>query len=165
MQSLEIPKAKGQQNSDGSITEKIVEYKLGALKCFIKSVTFTKRENKFFFEDCLKILNLISMAQTTDSLIDELKTNFINIPSEGLIEIIPQLIARLDHQNVKYKDLMKDIIIFIGREHPQTLLFPLIYMKKGYKSKRGSNSLRRMDSGLKIDPKREIAQDIIDSIS
>lgn len=29
---------------------------------------------------------------------------------------------------------MKDIIIYIGKDHPQTLLFPLIYMKKGYKS-------------------------------
>ena len=80
--------------------------------------------------------------------------NFTNIPRDGLIEIIPQLIARLDHENLKYKDLMKDIIIYIGREHPQTLLFPLIYMKKGYKSKRTNGSLRVMESGIRIDPKR-----------
>jgi len=70
---------------------------LGALRCFIKSVTFTQRENKFFLEDCLKILNLISMGHKTAKLIDELKANYMNIPRDGLIEIIPQLIARLDN--------------------------------------------------------------------
>ena len=43
---------------------------LSALRCFIKSVTFNQRENKFFLEDCLKILNLISMGNHSIKLID-----------------------------------------------------------------------------------------------
>lgn len=39
----------------------------------------------------------------------------MNIPRDGLIEIIPQLIARLDNESPTYKDLMKDIIIYIGK--------------------------------------------------
>ena len=26
------------------------------------------------------------------------------------------------------------MLIYIGKEHPQSLLFPLLYMKRGYKS-------------------------------
>lgn len=37
------------------------------------------------------------MGYNTARLIDELKANYVNIPKEGLIEIIPQLIARLDN--------------------------------------------------------------------
>jgi|JI10StandDraft_1071094.scaffolds.fasta_scaffold2093224_2 FKBP12-rapamycin complex-associated protein len=122
---------------------------LSALKCFIKSVTFNQRENRFFLEDCLKILNLMSMGNNTVRLIDELRLNYMSIPKEGLIEIIPQLIARLDNENPTYKEMMKDIIIYIGRDHPQSLLFPLIYMKKGYKS----------------ESKKELAAEIIDKIS
>lgn len=33
-----------------------------ALKCFLSSVTNSTRENKYFLEDCLKILNMISMG-------------------------------------------------------------------------------------------------------
>lgn len=39
----------------------------------------------------------------------------MNIPRDGLIEIIPQLIARLDRKNKKYEELMKDIIVYIGK--------------------------------------------------
>jgi hypothetical protein len=132
----EITKSKvtEQQLSDGNLGERRSEYMLNALRCFIKSVTFTQRENKFFLEDCLKILNLISMGRNTSKLIDEIKANYSHIPRDGLIEIIPQLIARLDNESVSYKDLMKEIIIYIGKEHPQILLFPLIYLKKGNKS-------------------------------
>ena len=140
--------AKKEQAND-SFAEKRSEYMLSALRCFIKSVTFTQRENNFFFEDCLKILNLISMGHNTARLIDELKVKYMNIPREGLIEIIPQLIARLDNENPIYKELMKDIIVYIGKEHPQTLLFPLIYLKKGYKSQ----------------SKREIAEELTRRIS
>jgi len=37
------------------------------------------------------------MGHKTAKLIDELKANYMNIPRDGLIEIIPQLIARLDN--------------------------------------------------------------------
>ena len=80
----------------------------------------------------------------------------MNIPRDGLIQIIPQLIARLDHKNKKYQDLMKDIIVYIGKEHPQTLLFPLIYLKKGYKRQKESKKDLRVE--LKSQQKRLIAQ-------
>jgi hypothetical protein len=60
--------------------------------------------------------------------------SYKDIPSEGLIEIIPQIIARLDssidqHQN--YVPFMRDLLIYIGTNHPQALLFPLIFLRRG----------------------------------
>ena len=145
LDEIDFSRNKEMVSDSSSTAEKRGEYMLGAMRCFIKSVVFTSRENRFFLEDCLKILNLISMGHNTSKLMEELRSNYANIPRDGLIEIIPQLIARLDNDSPTYKDLMRDIIIYIGKEHPQTLLFPLIYLKRGYKS----------------DVKKEIAEDII----
>ena len=57
----------------------------GALRCFLSSVTSSPQENKYFLEDCLKILNLISMGSEAVSLIDILEGSYRKIPSEGLI--------------------------------------------------------------------------------
>jgi hypothetical protein len=51
-----------------------------------------------------------------------------------LIEIIPQIIARLDNnidQNKNYVEIMKNLLIYIGVKHPQALLFPLIFLRRG----------------------------------
>jgi hypothetical protein len=107
-----------------------------ALKCFLSSVTNSTRENKYFLEDCLKILNMISMGSEGSSLIDIFQSQYRKIPSEGLIEFIPQIIARLDNnygQNEKYINILKKLLIYIGVNHPQALLFPLIYLRKGNK--------------------------------
>jgi hypothetical protein len=67
-------------------------------------------------------------------LIDIFDTRYKSIPSDGLIEFIPQIIARLDNnygQNEKYIAILKKLLIYIGIDHPQALLFPLIFLRKG----------------------------------
>jgi hypothetical protein len=114
--------------------ERRQEHILGALRCFLKSVTNSSREHKFFLEDCLKILNLISMGNEAAKLIEELNSHYKKIPSEGLIEIIPQIIARLDNhidQNKHYVEIMRNLLVYVGSKHPQALLFPLIFLRRG----------------------------------
>jgi hypothetical protein len=61
--------------------------------------------------------------------------NYESIPADGLIEIVPQIIARLDivdkNSLTNFLLMMKTILIYIGKNHPQALVFPLIFLRKG----------------------------------
>lgn len=104
--------------------------------CFLKSVSCSRKNHKFFLEDCLKILNIVSTTDETQELITDLIEGYQSIPADGLIEIIPQIIARLDIVKKgslcsNFIDMMKRLLVYIGRNHPQTLVFPLLFLRKG----------------------------------
>jgi hypothetical protein len=113
-----------------SMYERRQEHIPGALCCFLESVTNSSREHKFFLEDCPKTLNLISMANEAAKVIDELSTYYKKIRSEGLIDIILQIIiARLDSPIGHNKDdveIMRNLLVYVGTKHYQAL-FPLIF--------------------------------------
>lgn len=54
-----------------------------------------------------------------------------HIPPEGLIDIIPQIVGRLDISDKPVLlDIMKKLLIHIGIAHPQAIIFPLIFCRK-----------------------------------
>lgn len=67
-----------------------------ALHCFIKSVSCGVKNHGFFLEDCLKIMNILFNENEVVGLVEELHKSYTDLPAEGLIDIIPQIIGRLD---------------------------------------------------------------------
>ena len=66
------------------------------------------------------------------SLVDELNKNYKLIPPDGLIDIIPQIIGRLDMvEKDNIQDMMKKLLIHIGVNHPQAIVFYLVFLRKG----------------------------------
>lgn len=58
--------------------------------------------------------------------------NYTDIPAEGLIDIIPQIIGRLDVvEKPKLLDMMKKLLVHIGQNHPQALVFYLVFLRRG----------------------------------
>lgn len=63
--------------------------------------------------------------------------NYTAIPADGLIDIIPQIIGRLDIvEKPKLIDMMKKLLVHIGANHPQTLVFCLVLLRRGKDSPR-----------------------------
>lgn len=79
---------------------------------------------------------------------DELNKNYTEIPADGLIDIIPQIIGRLDIvEKPRLLDIMKKLLVHIGVNHPQAIVFNLVFLRKG-----------------KNDSRRRIAEDIYKEI-
>ncbi len=58
--------------------------------------------NKYFLQDCLKLMTLVFENSDKDKKIaDEFMSNFRRIPPYGWIDVVPQLIARLYNKNKK----------------------------------------------------------------
>lgn len=71
------------------------------------------------------------------ALVDELHKNYTDIPADGLIDIIPQIIGRLDIvDKPKLLDMMMKLLVHIGQNHPQSLVFYLIFLRRGNKETR-----------------------------
>jgi hypothetical protein len=70
------------------------------------------------------------MVNEAAKIIEDLNNYYTKSRSEGLIEIIPQIIiARLDNpigQNKNYVEIMRNLLVHVGTKHYQAL-FPLIF--------------------------------------
>ena len=133
---LEAEKKKNgtQMNEEGESQTKALRsvHIFQALFCFIKSVSSGTKNHLYFLEDCLKIMNILFNENEVTSLVDELNKNYKMIPSDGLIDIIPQIIGRLDMvERDNIQDMMKKLLIHIGVNHPQAIIFYLVFLRKG----------------------------------
>jgi hypothetical protein len=77
-------------------------------------------------------MNIIFTEHDVEGVLAFLLAEYHSIPPDGLIEIIPQIIGRLDIADGKpmLLEIMKKLLIHIGTTHPQSIVFPLIFCKK-----------------------------------
>lgn len=86
-------------------------------------------------------MNIIFTEHEVEGVLNDLLDEYENIPSEGLIDIIPQIVGRLDiSDKPMLLDMMKKLLVHIGISHPQAIIFPLIFCKKSgnYTKKRAA---------------------------
>lgn len=64
---------------------------------------------------------------------DEFMASFRRVAPEGWIEVIPQIIARLYNKNKRsynLSNLLRELLLYVGEQHPQALIYPLIFASK-----------------------------------
>ena len=74
------------------------------------------------------------------------------------LQVIPQLIARIDSSNPLVSSLVQHILIDIGRLHPQALMYPLTVASKS------SSSVRRTAANKILSILREISPNLIEQV-
>lgn len=80
---------------------------------------------------------------------DEVETEIINglaaVPINIWLDVIPQLIARLHSPQHKIRLLVHQLLVLIGTEHPQALIYPLVVASKSTILNRRVESLSIVD--------------------
>ena len=59
--------------------------------------------------------------------------------------VIPQIIARIHTPQSPVRDLIHDLLVRIGRQHPQALMYPLIVSCKSQSTQRRAAAMKVMD--------------------
>ena len=104
------------------------DYACEAVRGFIRSIEVGNNHSSV--QDCLRLLTVwFNHGQ---------KTAVNNVLSEGLkkihvdtwLQMIPQLIARIDTPRSSVRSLVHEVISDIGKHHPQALLYPLTVAAK-----------------------------------
>jgi FKBP12-rapamycin complex-associated protein len=96
-------------------------YATHAIRCFLRAIQLAEGSR---LEDTLRLLMLWFDYGDRPEIFEHLRDSLKLIPLGSFLEVVPQLIARLDsQQNVGL--LVKQVLIDIAKVHPQSLIYAL----------------------------------------
>lgn len=127
-QSQENNSNNGESSRDKRFEKSLItQYAVPAVEGFFRSINLLQGNS---LQDTLRLLTLwFDYGQYTevyDALVDGMKLIEINT----WLQVIPQLIARIDTHRSLVGSLVHQLLIDIGKQHPQALVYPLTVASK-----------------------------------
>ncbi|XP_060595349.1 serine/threonine-protein kinase mTOR-like [Ruditapes philippinarum] len=123
-----------------TIASKIHKYCVPAVHGFFKSISLSSQNS---LQDTLRLLTLWfdygQWPEVHEALIDGIKA----IKIDNWLQVIPQLIARIDTSRTLVGRLIHQLLMDVGKEHPQALIYPLTVASK-------SNVTARQNAANKV---------------
>ena len=77
-------------------------------------------------QDVLRLLNLWFRYGGLDEVQHELDNGFRLVPIDTWLVVLPQMMARLHTAEKEIIDPLSELLVKIGRNHPQALMYPLL---------------------------------------
>ena len=109
-----------------------------AISAFSRAATLTKGIR---FQDTLRLLSLLFKYGDEEKVVEAGREAIQSMGLDALVQVIPQVIARIHTQLPGVAGIIKEILSLIGKSHPQTLIFPLLVAMSSYKKKSHLGSL------------------------
>ena len=133
------------RNKDRLCNEISHKYTLitAAISGFIESITLSLDTN--LLQDILRLLTLWFTHGSNKDVNYVLKSGVMRIPIKTWMQVIPQLIARIDMPDRSVRDLIHQVLNDVGREHPQALIYPLSVAERSSDGNRGDYAGKLLD--------------------
>eukprot|EP00168_Porphyra_purpurea_P002178 TRINITY_DN1254_c0_g1_i5.p1 TRINITY_DN1254_c0_g1~~TRINITY_DN1254_c0_g1_i5.p1 ORF type:complete len:2806 (-),score=579.71 TRINITY_DN1254_c0_g1_i5:1523-9940(-) len=100
---------------------------IDAVQSFFRAISFGGRTR---LQDVLKLLTLWFRYGGVSDVNSVLVSGFNSTEPEVWLDVVPQMIARLHAPTKQVRDGVKELLIRIGRAHPQALVYPLTVAAK-----------------------------------
>ncbi|XP_068151798.1 serine/threonine-protein kinase mTor-like isoform X2 [Drosophila tropicalis] len=127
----------------------IQQYAVPAVQGFFRSISLIKGNS---LQDTLRLLTLWFdygyHAEIYEALLSGMKLIEINT----WLQVIPQLIARIDTHRKLVGQLIHQLLMDIGKNHPQALVYPLTVASKSASLARKNAAFKILDSMRKHSP-------------
>lgn len=121
-------------------TQYISQFTVPAVEGFFKSISLSHGSS---LQDTLRLLTLWFDYGQWPEVYEALVEGIFSIEINTWLQVIPQLIARIDTPRALVSRLIHHLLIDIGKRHPQALVYPLTVASK-------SNSTSRRNAANKI---------------
>ncbi|KAM4652055.1 serine/threonine-protein kinase mTOR [Discoglossus pictus] len=116
-----------QKKPPEDISQTLLIYTVPAVQGFFRSISLSRGNN---LQDTLRVLTLWfdygHWPDVNEALVEGIKT----IQIDTWLQVIPQLIARIDTPRPLVGRLIHQLLTDIGRYHPQALIYPLTVASK-----------------------------------
>lgn len=125
-----------EDSSDGEVSDdpKVITHMARALEGFIQSIRCSEGSSHNTLQDVLRVLTVwfrYGEQPDVSSVVQKRGQGpFADVDLDTWLQVIPQIVARIDHPTPKVRQQICDVLIRIGREHPQSLLFSLLVSEK-----------------------------------
>ncbi|ODN03392.1 Serine/threonine-protein kinase mTOR, partial [Orchesella cincta] len=113
----------------------ISQYTVPAVKGFVKSISLSSSSGSSL-QDTLRLLTLWFDFGQWHEVYDALVEGVPNIHIDNWLQVIPQLIARIDTPRHLVGKMIHQVLTDIGKHHPQALIYPLTVASKSSSSAR-----------------------------
>lgn len=122
----------------------IIEHVVPAIQGFFKSIALSAGSS---LQDTLRLLTLWFTHGGNSDVNTAVTEGFANVSIDTWLEVIPQLIARINQPNKRVQQSVHNLLADVGRAHPQALVYPLtVAMKSWQNSRRSRSAAQIMDS-------------------
>ena len=139
------------KREDTSISDSaVVSYVVPAIKGFFRSIALTSTSS---LQDTLRLLTLWFTHGHQHEVNTTVVEGFNDISIDIWLEVIPQLIARINLANKRVRDSIHRLLIEIGKVHPQALVFPLTVTIKSQVHRRAQAATQIMERIREHSPK------------
>ncbi|KAF6026864.1 TOR [Bugula neritina] len=138
-------------SSGGSSREvDIVRFCVDAIEGFFRSISLSDGNS---LQDTLRLLTLWFDYGEEGRVYDSLVKGLDLIKIENWLQVIPQLIARIDTNRQRVGKLIHKLLCDISKHHPQALIYPLTVAAKSNVTQRRDAALKILDSMKEHSPK------------
>ncbi|TPX18728.1 uncharacterized protein E0L32_002585 [Thyridium curvatum] len=122
----------------------IVEHVVPAVRGFFESIALSQGSS---LQDTLRLLTLWLTHGGHSEVNAAVTEGFTRVSVDTWLEVIPQLIARINQSNKRVQQSVHNLLADVGRAHPQALVYPLTVAMKSWQNTRRSRSAAQiMDS-------------------
>lgn len=106
----------------------ISDHVIPAIQGFFKSIALSKAESTL--QDTLRLLTLWFHHGHNPDVGQALTEGFPMVSMNTWLEVIPQLIARINQPNARVRQGVQKLLVDVGKIHPQALVYPLTVAMK-----------------------------------
>ncbi|KAJ3911267.1 FAT domain-containing protein, partial [Lentinula edodes] len=109
--------------SSATVAEHVVHAIEGLFQCISLC-------NRSVFQDTLRLLTLWFRFGSNEIVSNVIIQGFAKVSVDNWLEVIPQIIARIQTRTPPIKQAIHNILVDIGKHHPHALIYPLIVASK-----------------------------------
>lgn len=122
----------------------LVDHVVPAVRGFFKSIALSEGSS---LQDTLRLLTLWFAHGGSAEVNAAVTEGFASVSVDTWLEVIPQLIARINQPNQRVRLSIHNLLADVGRAHPQALVYPLtVAMKSAPNTRRSRSAMQIMDS-------------------
>ncbi|KAK3331873.1 phosphatidylinositol 3-kinase tor2 [Cercophora scortea] len=122
----------------------VLQHVVPAVHGFFESIALSSGSS---LQDTLRLLTLWLTHGGYNEVNVAVTEGFTRVSVDTWLEVIPQLIARINQPNRRVQQSIHNLLADVGRAHPQALVYPLtVAMKSWHNSRRVKSATQIMDS-------------------
>lgn len=126
------------------------EHVVPAIKGFFKSIALSSTSS---LQDTLRLLTLWFAHGSHQEVTHSVTQGISTVSVDTWLEVIPQLIARINQPSKLVREGIHNLMVEIGRAHPQALVYPLTVSMKSDTGNRSRSAARIMEAMRQHSPK------------
>ncbi|KAJ1306989.1 hypothetical protein OPQ81_007969 [Rhizoctonia solani] len=100
----------------------VLAYILGAIQGFFRSIELRQKTS---LQDSLRLLTMWFKYGAHSAVDKDMSEGISALPADTWLEVIPQIIARIQTPSTRIRELIKKLLLGVGQAHPQALIYPL----------------------------------------